>query len=584
MSAEHPRGTTRSTTVLINRLSAMRHRFEFFETSQKLALIETLLDRPIRRPTDIRKLYDTLCYLRACPDSDAIYQKATQLHDLICAKLSRLPAAVLRRLHDSGLPHTEVRYEYSHAVARRLCAAFPADLRIDWQRCDDTDKLDGILTRMIADAETQTFDDGQMETRQWVRRAMGDRTESDLAWLIRQLDACRLSARERTALFDAASIQVTWRLKAGRGAQIESLSTRSFPYLHTSGLLRHPASPRRAILRPMRGIRLASPTQADIWILAAVSALATRHREVHAMTYANRDEVYVADAGRGTQIVIYGVLPMHRLTLEGNYGYMIFKNRLAVAYGGASPLFRQANTGINVFPEYRKGEAAWMFVQTLRAFRTLFGCERFIANPYQFGDENEEAIDSAAFWFYYRLGFRPIRADIRRLADVEWKRLRSRPGAQTRAATLKRLATCDLVLSLPAAKAGALYPETNLGLCAAAVTDRLAEYRMPLRQQAIQRCIEETAHRLSVRGRRRWPAVDREGFDRLAPLVALIDNLPRWTTAQRRELVALMRTKNHPREREYVRRLLRCDNLRRALCDFCRRSRRSRGYSPGRSH
>jgi hypothetical protein len=39
--------------------------------------------------------------------------------------------------------------------------------------------------------------------------------------------------------------------------------------------------------------------------------------------------------------------------------------------------------------------------------------------PYQLGHDNEEAIESGAFWFYRKLGFRPGRADLERLAERE---------------------------------------------------------------------------------------------------------------------------------------------------------------------
>ena len=33
---------------------------------------------------------------------------------------------------------------------------------------------------------------------------------------------------------------------------------------------------------------------------------------------------------------------------------------------------------------------------------------RFVVEPSQFGGTNKEGLLSGAFWFYYRLGFRPI--------------------------------------------------------------------------------------------------------------------------------------------------------------------------------
>lgn len=64
----------------------------------------------------------------------------------------------------------------------------------------------------------------------------------------------------------------------------------------------------------------------------------------------------------------------------------------------------------------RGREAAWLWAGALRAFATCFGVRRFVVNPVQIGEDNADAIASGAFWFYWRLGFRPVGARI--AADV----------------------------------------------------------------------------------------------------------------------------------------------------------------------
>jgi hypothetical protein len=44
--------------------------------------------------------------------------------------------------------------------------------------------------------------------------------------------------------------------------------------------------------------------------------------------------------------------------------------------------------------------------------RQLLGVEVFSLDPYQIGHENEEGIESGAFWFYRKLGFRPVRPEL----------------------------------------------------------------------------------------------------------------------------------------------------------------------------
>ena len=85
--------------------------------------------------------------------------------------------------------------------------------------------------------------------------------------------------------------------------------------------------------------------------------------------------------------------PSTGIPLETTMGYLILSHGVPIGYGGASALFRQVNTGINLFAEYRGSEGSFLWVQVMRVFRHLFGCTRFIANAFQFGSDNAEALE-----------------------------------------------------------------------------------------------------------------------------------------------------------------------------------------------
>src|SRR5205085_11067754 len=58
---------------------------------------------------------------------------------------------------------------------------------------------------------------------------------------------------------------------------------------------------------------------------------------------------------------------------------------------------------------------------------------------------------------------------------------------------------------------------------------------------------------LGVRQWARWPPDERRSFAQLAPLIALIPDLGRWPSSDRRRLVAIMRAKGGASEARYVR-------------------------------
>lgn len=442
---------------------------------------------------------------------------------------------------------------------------------IDWRKYESPEKLDAVLERFLAYPETQTFDDGEVGTREWLRLAKGERPITDLAWLLRQLDVFVPNDDRRRELYDAAAPRLIWRGGASDSMRIDRTLVGREIAFQQGDFRRVRRGASRLIGRRLAGIRRVKPAVGDRLIQTGVEALIMRGREVYAFSRGNEREVYVAPLGGGAEVVIVGVAPEARLVLEANYGYMIFKNGVAVGYGGVSPLFSQANTGVNIFEEYRGGESAVLFIGVLRAFHTLFGTTRFIASPYQFGEDNSEALQSGAFWFYHGLGFRLADRKLRRLAAAEAAKLaRSRTYRSDRL-TLRRLARADLHLTLGGRKrGGGFFAETGLGRLAAAVTHLLAVHKSSSRRAAAREVTARLARDLSVGAWSGWPAMERRSFERLAPLVALIPDVARWTARQRRCLVELMRAKGRPQERPYARLLARQLRLRGALKDVCR--------------
>jgi hypothetical protein len=76
--------------------------------------------------------------------------------------------------------------------------------------------------------------------------------------------------------------------------------------------------------------------------------------------------------------------------------------------------------------------------------RRLFGSQTFVIGPYRLGHANREAIDSGAWWFYYKLGLRPRAPAARRLARGELRRWRADRAYRSSRARLEALARWPL--------------------------------------------------------------------------------------------------------------------------------------------
>ncbi len=243
------------------------------------------------------------------------------------------------------------------------------------------------------------------------------------------------------------------------------------------------------------------------------------------------------EVGRGVAVALYTMRPDRRSPIDSHVGMMVFKNGIPVGYGGGWPFLGTCRIGVNVFAPYRGGESAFLFGQVLRVYRQRFRIGRFVAEPSQFGGTNREGLQSGAFWFYYRLGFRPVEDRPARLAAEEWSRMQRDPGYRTPLPALRRFTGSDIELRLdptPDCEPNALSEAVTAWIGARFDGDRTRAERSALR--IVSRALGEP--RID-----RWPATERRAFGALAVLFALIPALDRWPAADRRALVALMRAK-----------------------------------------
>ncbi len=558
------RQTETRCTALLDELSALRAEISPRTHQRQKQIIAELCDIRIDNLKLLKRLHEAACGQRACAESDELFSAAEAMLRGFPARIRRLRAAQRRALKDTGLAGTALHFEFSCDVACWLVRRFARDVDIAWADFQDPERLDSLLAHFVMPAEQQTWDDGEVSTREWVRAAKGAAQLTDLAWIAQHVESDPGRRRIWAALYDAAEVPLRWHL----GSACGSITFNEVPWLGTSatrGAWRRPPEDLPGeIQRPFASFeRLDVRRAADI-IDVSRAALAARHREVYAMTYANPKEIYLADAGCGVHIAILGVLPDRRLSLEGNYGYMILSRGRPVGYGGASPLFAQANTGINIFDDFRKGESAYLFVQVLRAWHHLFDSRRFIANPFQFGAGNSEALASGAFWFYHKLGFRPVDPAVRRMADDCAAKRKRQPDFKADRATMQRLCSGNLELCLPGAEKRERFSEHWLGVLAMEATKLLAAQGPVERKRAVRAITMRVAANLGVRpsdGSR----AERTAFADLSPLIGLVPDLAAWSRADKAACVRIMRAKGADQERGYVKALANHTRLQSAL-------------------
>jgi hypothetical protein len=552
---------------LVELLERTKNRFGAVERATRREVLATLARGRIREPDLLLRYHEALCFLRAYPDGPGTL-------DVVEEALAAIPArvAALRhpeRLDETGMAGTTLYCPLSYAAARWLATCFPDAVELDWQDAETETAAGTLLPWLSGLAAEEALVEVGVPYREWLAAVRGPRPGSDLAAILDGL-AGGPDAGARQAAYDALAVRTRWRLGSGPASRTRLRLPAPRIFFHRGPLRRVRGRLRRWLPGAPVAVRQAAPDEATALLDAARAAVLFRYREVHAFNFADPADVRMADLGRGVQIAWFGLLPVHRLPLRAHYGYLVLKNALPVGYGDASLLFERVELAYNVFETFRQGESAFIFVRLLAFLGQHLGVRVVSLSRYQIGYQNDEALDSGAFWFYDKLGFRSEQPDIARLATSERQRIRAEPGYRSPRATLARLSEAGMIATLAPGRATAL-DVRRLGLRAAAAV--AGPHASPASLAA------RMAQALGAGRWRAWPPPERLALERLAPVLALIPDLGTWPPRERRALVEVIRAKGGTGEAGYLRRLRGHRRLRRWLVELAGETPRQSGTS-----
>ena len=164
---------------------------------------------------------------------------------------------------------------------------------------------------------------------------------------------------------------------------------------------------RRELRRTPLAVVDVEPREAEALIDLARESMVTRARDLYSFKYPDPRDVRMIECGDGLQFACIGLVPERRLMLEAVYAFLMLKNGVPLGYVLVSSLFNSSEIAYNVFESFRGGESGYVYGRVLAAARHVFGAEAFTIDPYQLGHDNAEGLKSGAWWFYYKLGFRP---------------------------------------------------------------------------------------------------------------------------------------------------------------------------------
>ena len=524
--------------VTVDALRAVALRFGPPHQAEKRRALAKAASSALTDPAALLSYHDCLLCLGAYPETrDLLAATRRELRRVAAAARTldaTSPARIRAKLENCGVAGTDVTINFGWDIARWLAERFPRQADID-SFGDDGLPLQEVLAESLPALEFELVA-SDATPLEFIDAARAGNRRSRLAWLVDAFQTLPCSDALRATLFDATQPFIV--IRTGR-SQLSRTFARGLPaatYYHREAL------PRRIDLPALIDQRLPPPrrlTTAEreevVDVGRAVLAALGRETDAIALTYPKGVRWY--ELARGTAVALFTMRPGRRSALDSHVGMMLFKNGVPVGYGGGWPFLGDCRIGVNIFPAFRGGESALLFGQVLRVYRQCFGVGRFVAEPSQFGGTNREGLRSGAFWFYYRLGFRPIDPDAARRAGEEWSRMSDDPGYRATERRLRTFTDGDIELRLDAT------PEIEPSELSDLVSAWIGTHFAGDRSAASNAAVIRVARVLGATERSQWPIDESNAFAALSLLVAQIPRLRDWSRTQRQSLAVLMRAK-----------------------------------------
>jgi hypothetical protein len=563
--------TYRDPTQLLTQLEACKNRFD----SGDAAVIDKALTQLAKLQLDARQLirfHETLLFLRAFPRALSLVLRVDRLLNTFYQRIEELRASnadmsLFDDFDASGIAGTTMQDILSFDVAQWLERRIPRNVEIAWEDYFD-DSLGerargNTWPRFIPLLEEDADVEAGIPWRRWLDAARG--RENAVAWLPSQFARLDLPERQRAELYDSLRLPIRWKIENLKLSRTRNWSRPRHLYFHNAPLIqRREVSLAHELAQPAPKLENLSIAAGKAVMQHIREVMVVRYRELYGTTLGDPRWVVRADLGRGVVMHFWGLPPARRLPLRAYVAGYTLKNGVPINYIEAIGLCEWIEVGFNTFYTFRQGETAWIYSQALRCLRALTAATCFSIYPYQIGQDNDEAIDSGAFWFYRKLGFRSGRPDLQRLCEKEEEKIAADPQYRTPPRTLRRLAEAHMFYDVGRLEEPGPWDNfsiRNLGLF---VNRRMAR-AFNGDSQKIRKASVAAVSRILKIETSRWTPAEHRSLENWSLVLALIPSLARWSSDEKNQLIRIIRAKSAPNEMSYFRQTQNHARLREAL-------------------
>ena len=557
----------RATAALLEDLEAAKSRFGRAEAAQTKRLLNQLSQSDFSDAKSLLRFHETLLFLRAFPQSTSLVPKIEKILNTFHERIEKLvelgtDMSVFDDFDTSGITGTTMQDTLTCDVVRWLARRIPRHVEIAWDDYEEDRAMGSTWPRFIPLLPEDSDVEANIPWRRWLNTAKG--RQRDLIWLIRQFERLNLTDLQRAELYDSLRLPIGWRLENLKLSRTRHWTRPAKLFIHNEPLItRSQVSIADELARPAPRLIKLSLQDGEAIMHTIREIMLVRYRELYGTTLGDARSVVRAEVGRGVVFYFWNLPPARRLPLRAYVAGFTLKNGVPINYIEAIGLCEWIEVGFNTFYTYRQGETAWIYAQALRCLRAFTGATTISVYPYQIGQNNDEALDSGAFWFYRKLGFRSGKKELEQLARREEQKIAARPQYRTPKKTLKRLAEAHVFYEFPGSEVGAWdsFSTRNLGL---RVNRRMATEFGGISERIRQASVKEINRTLRITASS-WTSAERQAFENWSLVLALIPGLNHWSSREKQDVVAMIRAQAGSVEMRYLQMTQQQPRLRAAL-------------------
>ena len=554
---------------LLSQLEESKRTFGPGNGARTEKLIALLGRRRFRDVDSLIRFHEALLFVRSHPQSPAAFRAAEKLLSTFIKRVEELRSlgidlTPLDYIEYSGIAGTTISGTFSYDIVRFLIDRHSTSVDVDWAAGYKPERMGATFPRFLPLLYEDSLVEANIPYLTWLHAAKGSRSGGDLEWLVRRFEQLNGSERQKAELFDSLELRTRWDLGESRASRTLNRLRVQNVFYHTEPLIRRSeVSLDKEFESPSLELQKLSRTEGLAMQDMLRDTTTVRYRELYGITHGDPENVVRVTIGRGVEIFLWGLPPERRLPLRAYHAGFTLKNGVPINYIEGITIADRMEIGFNTFYTFREGESAWVYARVLKLLHQVVGVNCISIDPYQLGFHNDEAIESGAFWFYRKLGFRPVRPDLARLMAAEEKKIAADRTHRTSARVLRRLSEGSMVYEAPGSSRGDWdrFAIRNVGL---AVGRRMAIQHGGEAEKIRQASAREAAHSLGLR-LERLNKLERRGFDDLALVLAMIDDLAKWTKPEKSAVVQIIRAKMGIDESRYARLLQKHSRLRAAI-------------------